>query len=115
MSLLVKRVPITVTAGGDDTTTVRLGPCVLRMIRVELGTLDTPDIDITEEPNAKSILSVDGVAADTDYLPTNLGSDPSGVDVVGAALPVPILNRLVIVTAGAGNATTGEIIFVYEH
>jgi hypothetical protein len=115
MSLLVKRVPINVAADGSDLTTVRLGACVLRMIRIEKGTLDTPDIAITEQPNNKSILSVAGLAADKDVLPTILGGNASGVDVVGAALPTPVLGRIQIATSGAGVSTTGEITFLYEH
>jgi hypothetical protein len=115
VSLLVRSVPINVAADGTDLTTVRLGPCVLRMIRVELGTLSTPDITITEQPINKTILGVAGLATDKDYLPTILGGDASGVDVGGAGLSVPVLGRLQIDTAGAGVSTSGEITFFYEH
>jgi hypothetical protein len=115
VSLLVRTVPINVAADGTDLTTVRLGPCVLRMIRVELGTLSTPDITITEQPNNKTILGVSALATDKDYLPTILGAGSNGADVAGAALPAPILGRLQIAIAGAGVSTSGEITLFYEH
>lgn len=115
MSLLTHRVPINVAADGTHMDTVRLGPCVLRMIRVELGTLSTPDFTITEQPNNKTILGVSALATDKDYLPTILGSNTAGADVVGAALPTTILGRIQIATAGAGVSTSGEITFFYEH
>jgi hypothetical protein len=115
VSLLTQVVPINVAADGSDLTTVRLGPCVLRMIRIEKGTLDTPDITITEQPINKSVLALTGLAADKDVIPTMLGGNGTGVDVVGAALPMPILERLQIVVAGAGVSTSGQITFLYEH
>jgi hypothetical protein len=115
VSLLSQVVPINVAADGTDRTTVRLGPCVLRLIRIEKGTLDTPDITITEQDNNKTILALTGLAADKDVLPTILGGNGTGVDVVGAALPTPILGRLQIDVAGAGVSTSGEITFLYEH
>lgn len=115
MTLLVRTVPINVAADGTDLTTVRLGPSVLRMIRVELGTLSTPDITITEQDNNKNILTVAALATDKDYFPSVLASNTSGVDVVGAGLGTPILGRLEIAIAGAGVSTSGEITFLYEH
>jgi hypothetical protein len=115
MSLLTRSVPITTAADGTDLTTVRLGPCVLRLIRLELGTLSTPDIVITEEPGAKTVLDVAAVAADGDYSPTMLGQTTGGVDVPGAALPMPVLDRLQVATAGGGDTKTGRLIFLYEH
>jgi hypothetical protein len=115
VSLLSRSVPIITAADGSDLTTVRLGPCVLRLIRFELGTLSTPDITITEQPGNKTLLSVAGVATDKDYLPTMLGQTTGGVDVVGAALPMPVLDRLQIATSGAGDTKTGRFIFFYEH
>jgi len=115
VSLLVRSVPIVTAADGTDLTTIRLGPCVLRLIRFELGTLSTPDITITEEDGGKTILSVAAVAADKDYMPTMLGQTTGGVDVVGAGVPMPVLDRLQIVVAGGGDTLSGRLIFFYEH
>ena len=115
MSLLTRSVPITTAADGTDLTTIRLGPCVIRMIRLELGTLDTPDITITEEDGGKMLLGVAAVAADADYYPTVLGQDNAGADVLGAAVPVPVLDRIEVATVGGGDTFTGRLIFFYEH
>ncbi len=115
MSLLTKSVPIVTAADGTDLTTVRLGPCRLHMIRFELGTLSTPDIAITEQPGNKTLLSVAAVAASKDYLPTMLGQTTGGVDVAGAGLPMPVLDRIQIAIAGGGDTLTGRLIFLYEH
>jgi hypothetical protein len=114
MSLLTRRVPINVAADGSDLTTVRLGACILRMIRVELGTLSTPDFAITEQPNNKSLLAVSGVAADKDYYPAVLASSAVGADIAGAGVATPVIGRIQIATSGAGISTTGEITFLYE-
>jgi len=114
MSLLTKSVPINTVADGSDLVTVRLGACVLRAVRVELGTLSTPDIAITEQPGNTSILSVSGVAADGTYYPSVLADNASGVDVVGAAWPVPVLDRIQVAIAGGGDTTSGRLIFLYE-
>ncbi len=115
MSLLTKSVPIVTLADGTDLSTVRLGPCVLRMIRFELGTLSTPDITITEEPGGKTLLGVLAVAADTDYVPTVLGQDSAGADIVDVGLPTLVLSRIQVAVAGGGDTKTGRLIFFYEH
>ena len=115
MSLLVRSVPIVTAADGTDLTTIRLGPCVLRLIRFELGTLSTPDITITEEDGGKVLLDVAAVAADTDWIPAVLVQDNAGADIAGAATPVPVLDRIQIATAGGGATLSGRLIFFYEH
>jgi hypothetical protein len=112
VSLLVQRVPITTDGTGADQSTVNLGPCVLRMVRLELGTLTTPDIDLTEQDNNRTILTVAAVAADTDYFPAVAGSDDTGADV--EALPAPIIGRLQLDVAGGGANKTGELTILYE-
>lgn len=117
MSLLTYSVPIVTAADGSDQTTVRLGPCLIHLVRLELGTLSTPDITITEQPGNKTLLSVTAVAADTDWLPSDLASTAAagGADVAGAALPVPVLDRIQINVTGGGNTLTGRLIFLYQH
>lgn len=114
MSILIKSVPITTAADGSDLTTVRAGGMVLHAVRIELGTLDTPDITLKEQPADTTILAVTGVAADATYYPSVLSDNSSGVDVVGAAVPVPVYDRIEITTAGGGNAKSGRVILLYE-
>ena len=114
MSLAVKSVPIVTDGAGAASVTVRAGGLVLRAVRLELGTLSTPDITLTEEPGSTAILAVTGVAADTTWYPTVLGDNGSGVDVTGAALPIPVYDRILVVVAGGGATTTGRLVLMYE-
>lgn len=128
MSLLVKKVPLITNGDGDATATVRLGPCVLRMVRLKVGTLTTPDVTITAEPVGTTLLDVSAVAADTDYTLAGKVQDSTGADVASGPIPdgnggvtvnawssVPVLDRLQVVVAGGGANKTGELTFLYEH
>lgn len=114
MSLLIKSVPIITAADGSASVDVRAGGMLLWAVRVELGTLDTPDITLKEQPDNVTIISVAGVAADGTYYPSVLADNASGVDVVGAGLPVPVYNRITITVAGGGDTKTGRVILMYE-
>jgi hypothetical protein len=113
MSLAIKSVPIITDGTGAASATVR-GVCVVRCIDFELGTLSTPDIDITDDPVGTVMLSVDGVNADTRYVPTILGTDDAGADVAGAALPFPVMSRIQIDITGGGASKAGRLVFLYE-
>jgi hypothetical protein len=114
MSVLTKSVPIVTAADGSASVDVRAGGLILHAIRVELGTLDTPDITVKEQPANTTIIAVAGVAADATYYPSVLSDDASGADVAGAAVPVPVYDRLEVTVAGGGNAKTGRLILLYE-
>lgn len=115
MALLQKSVPITTDASGNATVTVRAGGLLLRAIRVELGTLSTPDFTITEQPSGNAIIAVAAVAADTTLYPSVLADDASGVDITGAAMPYPVFDRIQVAVAGGGNTLTGRLIFLYSN
>lgn len=114
MSILTKSVPIITAADGSASVDVRAGGLVLHAVRVEVGTLSTPDITLKEQPANTTILAVTGVAADTTYYPSVLSDNASGVDVVGAAVPVPVYDRIEITVAGGGDTLTGRLILLYE-
>ena len=114
MSVLIKNVPIVTDGSGDASVDVRAGGLRLFAVRVEVGTLSTPDVTITEEPGSTAILAVTAVAADTTYYPSVLSDNGSGVDVVGAAVPIPVFDRMQIVVAGGGDTKTGRIRLMYE-
>lgn len=114
MSILIKSVPIVTAADGSASVDVRAGGLILRAVRVEVGTLSTPDFAITEQPGNTAILSVAAVAADTTYYPSVLSDNASGVDVVGAGVPIPVFDRIQILVSGAGDTKTGRVILLYE-
>jgi hypothetical protein len=113
MSVQTKSIPIVTSAGGAVSVTVR-GGCILRKVRVELGTLTTPDITITDEPSGDEILVVAGLATDESYLPARPAHDDAGAEIEGSATPWVIETRLLIAIAGGGASKTGEITLVYE-
>jgi hypothetical protein len=112
-----RRKSVTLTTDGTGaasrTLSVR-GAAVLRCIDLDLGDLSTPDIDITDEPSGTVVLSVNGVAADTRYVPTILGTDNAGANVVGAALPFVVMGALQIEITGGGATKTGYLAILYE-
>lgn len=115
MTFRRKSVTLTTDGTGAASATISVrGAAVLRCIDFELGDLSTPDIDITDEPTGTVVLSVNGVAADTRYVPTILGTDDAGADVVGAGLSFPIMGGLQIVIAGGGATKTGTFQLLYE-
>jgi hypothetical protein len=114
MSIQVKSVPIVTDGSGDALNTVRAGGVILRQIRIELGTLTTPDITITEEPEGTSILALTGLNADKTVTPLVVGQDDAGEDIVGSAAALPVYSRIQIQTAGGGNAKTGRVVFLLE-
>jgi hypothetical protein len=113
MSLAKQSVPIVTNSSGVASATVR-GAMVIRCVDLELGTLSTPDISITDEPTGTVMLSVTGVATDKRYIPAILGTDSSGANVAGAALPFPVATRLQIDVTGGGDTKTGRLVLLYE-
>lgn len=114
MSLLTESIPIETASDGTDLSTFRAGGILLHAIRLELGTLSTPDFTITEQPNGDSILAVAAVAADKTWYPSVLDDDAAGADVAGSARPYPVYDRIQIATAGGGANKTGRLILLYE-
>lgn len=114
MSIDIQDVPITTLADGSDLSTVRAGGLILRGIRIEVGTLSTPDIAITEEPGAIPILAVAGLAADASYVPLVPGHDEDGAEIAGSAVAIPVYGRLEIATSGGGDTKTGLVRLMFE-
>lgn len=113
MALHKKSVSLTTDGTGAASATVR-GVTILRRIDFEIGTLSTPDIDITDNDSGVVVFSADGLAADDQWFPTVLGQDDAGADIAGAAMPFPVMGRLDIVVSGGGNNKSGRLLFLYE-
>lgn len=92
-------------------------------IKVEVGTLSTPDIDVTDDDFSKTYLSVDGVAADTMYVPASAQqaaagtaldvSDESGV-AVGSYGPAVCMGTLKVAVTGGGDTKKGTVTILYQ-
>lgn len=124
MSNVLQSVPVTTDGTGAAVRDVRLGPCLLLGVAVELDELETPDITLTDEPGGVTLLDVNAVAADGRYqlVVPYQGSD--GVDIavdvdngggsssVGAFGPVLVYGRIHVAIAGGGANKSGRLVFV---
>lgn len=115
MNLRRKSVPLVTSSLGAASVTVSVrAAAIVRCIDFELGDLSTPDIDITDEPTGTVLLSVNGVAADTRYIPTILGTDDAGADVVGAGMAFPVMGAIQVEVTGGGDTKTGRLVILLE-
>lgn len=118
MAIRTKQINILTDGAGAFSVTVT-APGLIRAIGLDVGTLSTPDIDVTDAITGESALSVDGVAADAVWHPKVLAKSPAGValDVEGlVAYESPaILRTATIALTGAGNGTTGVLYLFLEN
>jgi hypothetical protein len=114
MSLIRESVPLNTDGAGAVTRTVRASPAILRAVDLEIGTLNAPDIVITEEPVGTTLLGLTAVNTDGRYLPVVVGQDDSGADVVGSAVSPVVLSRIQIAVTGADASSTGRIVLILE-
>ncbi len=113
MSFITQSVPIITDGSGVASADVRIGGGRLFAVKVELGTLSTPDIHLTDEPDGVSLLTVAGVAVDTRY---NLAALAAKADGTASTtyVPVPVLGRVHVVVSGGGATKTGRLVFLIE-
>lgn len=115
----VRTVTIRTAADGSFTNS-RVLRGIIRAITVELGTLSTPDIDVTDDTYSQTFLSVNGVAADTTYYPSTFLQAADGTDAalvgtgVKGAGPAVCMGALKVVVTGAGDTKVGHIRFLYD-
>jgi len=109
----VKTITVTTSAAGAYAGDARLSGQVLA-VHVDLGSLDTPDITLTDLDSGDSVLTAAGVAASKVYLPrrvVQLGTD--GTDL--APIDAPFVGKtLHVVIAGGGNKKTGTLRVAYR-
>ena len=110
---LLRRVDVLTDSSGNFTSEEVFRGTV-EAIEVKIGTLSTPDIDITDGVYGTSLLSVNGVAANTLYRPGIQLQDDSGAGIVGAYASPPIFGTLKVVVTGAGNAKSGTIDLLFS-
>lgn len=114
-----KRIFVRTAADGSFTYT-RSFRGVIRAIEFKIGDLSTPDIDVTDDTYSVSFLSVNGVAADTVYRPSQFlqaadGTDAAlvGTGMKGATAAV-CMGVLKVAITGAGDTKRGEVIIQYD-
>lgn len=110
----MRSVPITTDGTGVASATVRAGGCKLLAVEVELGTLSTPDILITDEDSGRELVNKAGLATDAHYTLGIQLQDTDGTDLTGA-FGVPIVTgRIEIAVTGGGATKTGRVVLVTE-
>jgi hypothetical protein len=87
---------------------------VVRGISVEIGTLTTPDIAITDDTWGTSLLSVTGLAADAVYRPSAPLQAAAGTDIADSSAPATVMGRIKVAVSGGGSQKTGRIHLLLE-
>jgi len=92
---------------------------VIHGLEFQIGTLTTPDIDVTDDTYGVSFLSVNGVAADTAYYPGEFLQDNAGADLevdtgVKAGTAAVCMGVLKVVVTGGGNTFKGRLVVLYD-
>ena len=117
-----KVTPIAVSAAGGMTIDVPAQGEILA-VGLAIGTLDTPDITITDLDTGAAIFSKSAIAASGRWHPRAAAQTVAGVDTADAAgppetnvayVPPVCLHRAHVVVAGAGNATKGTLYIYYR-
>jgi hypothetical protein len=82
-------------------------------IALELGTLTTPDIAITDDTYERDLLVLTGATTDAVYQPSMVLTDSDGADTATLA-PAVVMGSLKVVVAGGGSLKTGRIHLLLE-
>jgi hypothetical protein len=115
----IKRIFVRTAADGSFTYE-RSFRAKINAIEFQIGDLSTPDIDITDDTYSVTFLSVNGVAADTVYRPSQFLQAADGTDaaLVGTAMKgataAVCMGVLKVAITGAGDTKRGEVILHYE-
>lgn len=118
----VRRVNVVTAADGTFSQEVRV-PGEILGVFLDIGTLSTPDLTITDKLSAKDILNVDAVAASTQYRPKALAQSVAGVDLAAAAGPPVVANEwepvvcygiATVAVAGAGDTKSGTVYIAFR-
>jgi hypothetical protein len=107
-------VPINTATNGTFSVDLRMYGVVVA-IAVRLGSLDTPDLTITDGMSGAPILAVAGIAADARYQPRVPMQTKLGVDIDPPVLDSPAVTGICrIAVAGGGSKRTGSVIVLFN-
>jgi hypothetical protein len=81
----------------------------LEAVKVEIGDLSTPDLEITDEPTGTNLLTVAAIAGDAIYYPQVATTDPADGTAGDDFTSPGVFGKLHIAISGAGNAKSGVI------
>jgi len=110
----IKNIPITTSASGAFVGDVNVTGEIMA-VAVDLGTLSTPDITLTDLLTGDTILAKTGLATDKLYEPRRLVQDAStGADIAVTYDRPVVMGKLHVVIAGAGDTLSGAIRVAYR-
>jgi len=98
-----KRIPLHTDMSGDFTFEGQFRGVVSGFV-LELGTLETPDVTVTDGVYDTALISPTGVASDTVYQTSDLD----------ASAPTVVAGTLKVVVAGGGAEKRGYLTAFYE-
>jgi hypothetical protein len=110
----IKRIALSPNAAGDYAVDQRVSGQIIAIF-VDLGTLSTPDVTVTDLTTGDVILTAAGIAADKVFMPRRLVQGAAdGADIVAMYDAPVVLNTAHVVVAGAGNKTSGDLYIAYR-
>jgi hypothetical protein len=114
----VKQISIRTAANGSYTYE-RAFEGVVYGIELQIGTLSTPDIDVSDGVYLQSLLSVNGVAADTMWQPGRNLQNAAGTALqagssINSDAPSAIMGTLKVEITGAGDTKRGTVRILYQ-
>lgn len=101
-------------ASGTVAITGALGGGLLHAVYVDIGTLSTPDITITDTQTGAAILTISAVAASGRYQPRSALHDATGSAIASAYGAAPVGGSVTVVIAGGGATLTGTVYLYVE-
>jgi len=110
----IKHISLPVDAAGALAVNVRLSGQIVAVF-LDKGTLDTPDVSITDLTTGDTVLIAAGVAADKVFMPRRLVQGAAdGADIAVTYDAPVVLSTARVVIAGAGNKTLGDLYIAYR-
>lgn len=115
----VKQISVRTAADGSFTWERSFKHRILG-IELILGDLSTPDIDVTDDDYSLTFLSVNGVAADTVWFPSEflMAADGTTAALVGTAMKgaaaAVCLGTLKVAITGGGDTKRGTVNILYD-
>jgi hypothetical protein len=109
----VRLIPL--VSGGTGTGSIHVTTSgLVRAIGILIGTLETPDVAITDGLTGAPVLSDTAIAANVRYIPLVPVCDASGDAIASTYAPPVITGRMDIAITGAGNNHLGQLVLVIE-
>jgi len=112
--MFLKKFDLHTNGSGVANGTLGLSGAVVLGVSVDVGTLDTPDIAITDEPDGTEILSLAATAGGVFYPSVPMSYPSDGTPVAGFTQPV-VFHQLKVAVSGAGADQRGTVTVLLDY